>query len=367
MKILQVTEALEGGILGSISQLCNGLSERGHQVFLAYSKRPETPDNLHAYFNKEIVLFEVKLNREINLFKDIKGLINFYFLFKKVQPEIIHLHSSKAGVLGKLSSIIYGKKHRVFYSPRGLSFLQSNESQIKLRFYKTIEKIMSNINATTVACSESEKDEINFHLNCKNLVLIENAIPTDIIFPKSHNDNDIIIIGTSGRLCYQKDPELFLKIVKKINCLNKQINKDIKFIWVGDGQFYKNELQAAGVEVTGWLQRSEVLRTISKFDIYLQTSKWEGMPISVIESQVAGIPAVVTDVVGNRDVIENRITGFVSNEIDDLSRHLINLIEDKGLRLQMGSSAREKGLVRFNLNRMLDEYEALYLEYYSKT
>lgn len=362
MKILQVTEALEGGILGSISQLCNGLSERGHQVYLAYSKRPETPKNLRAYFNNEVELIEVSLNREINLLKDIKGLKRVYMLFKNLQPEIIHLHSSKAGVLGKLSSMFYRKEHKVFYSPRGLAFLQANESQYKQTFYKLIEKIMSNTCAITVACSESEKKEIKSHLKCKDLVLIENAISTDIVTPKIINKTDTIIIGTTGRLCYQKDPQQFLNIVRTINSLSKSINKRIRFVWVGDGQLYKNELQAGGVEVTGWLQRNEVLKTISNFDIYLQTSKWEGMPISVIEAQVAGIPAVVTDVVGNRDVIENRRTGYVASGIDEMSSYLMKLIKDEDLRLQMGSSAREKGLSRFNLNRMLDEYEALYLE-----
>ena len=99
-------------------------------------------------------------------------------------------------------------------------------------------------------------------------------------------------------------------------------------------------LQEAGVEVTGWKSRPEALAEMSRLDIYLHPSRWEGMPIALIEAQIAGLPAVATDVVGNRDVIREGETGFVRADAGGLSEALTRLIADPALRASMGSRAR---------------------------
>jgi glycosyltransferase involved in cell wall biosynthesis len=100
---------------------------------------------------------------------------------------------------------------------------------------------------------------------------------------------------------------------------------------------------------------------MSELDIYVQTSRWEGMPVALIEAQVAGIPAVVTDVVGNRDVVVHGVTGFVGSD-EEIPGYLEQLRGDRKLREEMGAAARELAVAKFSMDtifhRWLNTYES---------
>jgi glycosyltransferase involved in cell wall biosynthesis len=108
------------------------------------------------------------------------------------------------------------------------------------------------------------------------------------------------------------------------------------------------------------MTRPEALERMRELDIYLHPSRWEGMPVALIEAQLAALPAVATDVIGNRDVIVSGETGFLGRTAEALSRSLQMLIDDRALRERMGRQARERALLRFTVERMVDEYERLY-------
>jgi glycosyltransferase involved in cell wall biosynthesis len=95
-------------------------------------------------------------------------------------------------------------------------------------------------------------------------------------------------------------------------------------------------------------------------DIYLHPSRWEGMPVALIEARVCGLPAVATDVVGNRDVVVHGETGFLCRSTDEMAEALARLVHEPALRRRLGANARERALPRFNLDRLVDELEALY-------
>jgi glycosyltransferase involved in cell wall biosynthesis len=90
-------------------------------------------------------------------------------------------------------------------------------------------------------------------------------------------------------------------------------------------------------------------------DIYVQTSLWEGMPVAVIEAQVAGVPAVVTDILGNRDVVRDGETGFVCRHEEEMVAQLVKLIREPKVRVHMGQQARRFAVTRFSIERLLDE------------
>jgi len=119
-------------------------------------------------------------------------------------------------------------------------------------------------------------------------------------------------------------------------------------------------LEAAGVDVTGWQERDKALDRLADLDVYVQTSLWEGMPIAVIEAQVAGIPAVVTDVVGNRDVVEDGVTGFVVANPREMYERVAQLSKDPDLRYKMGAEARRRARIRFSLDRMVGDLIGAY-------
>ena len=127
-KILFIVEAMGGGVFTYIVDLSNELVNE-YDMYLAFAVRNQTPENYRDYFDERIHLIEVKnFTRSINLIKDIKAFIEIKSIAKKIKPDIIHLHSSKAGALGRFA--FNGRKTPLFYTPHGYSFLMQNHSKL---------------------------------------------------------------------------------------------------------------------------------------------------------------------------------------------------------------------------------------------
>jgi glycosyltransferase involved in cell wall biosynthesis len=353
---LQISEAFGGGVFASVTGLANGLAERGHEVHIAYSRRPQTPTDIAAHIDGAIRLHELELARPIDAKADWQGMLAIRRLLRSIDPDIIHLNSSKAGVLGRVAARLTGHQSRTYYSPRGLSFLQQDSSAPMRRLYEAIEWSMARLGGTIVACSASEYELVRAKIRPRRLVLIDNGIHVDLVPARTDRGDGIVRVGTTAIIKYQKNPLLFANLAQRAKASN------VEFVWIGDGDPVQRDLlQRAGVKVTGWIPRVDVLAQMSRLDVYLYPSLWEGMPLALIEAQVCGVPAVVMDAVGNRDIVRNGETGFVGRTFDELSAQLDQLIRAPDLRLRMGTAAREIALKRFDIRRVIDEYEALYL------
>jgi glycosyltransferase involved in cell wall biosynthesis len=355
LRILQLTETLVGGVFTSITRLCNGLAARGHEVHLAFSRRAETPADVAAHLDPAVVLHELRLVRRIDPAADLAGFLAVRRLIRAVAPDVVHLHSSKAGVLGRAAAFTTGDAPRVFYSPRGLSFLQEDASPRARSLYRTIERACARLGGMVVACSASEEALIREHIAPRRVALVENAVDTASVPTRRIRDDGLVRVGIAGRITHARNPGLFAELARR------RAGATTHFVWIGGGDPTDARLlESAGVEVTGWKSRADALDAMSRLDIYLHPSLWEGMPIALIEAQTAGLPAVATDIVGNRDVIREGETGFLRRDAAGLDEALGALIADRDLRERMGARARECALPRFDLARMVDEWERLY-------
>lgn len=355
MRVLQVCESFGGGNYSSVTQICNGLAECGHEVHLGYSRRAETPADFAASLHPTIVLHELRMTREIAPLTDLRALLAVWRLFIQVDPEIIHLHSSKAGFLGRAAGFLAGRNRTVFYSPRGLSFLQQDASANKRRLFRWLEWGAARLGGTLVACSQGELEQIRDHIAPRSVVLIENAVPIAMVPCKRQRQDGKVRIGTAGRISAARNPKLFAALARRLR------QEGVEFVWIGGGEEAdRNLLTGGAVQVSGWLTRREALAAVADLDIYLQTSLWEGMPIAVIEAQVAGIPAVVTDVLGNRDVVLDGETGYVCRGEEALAARLVELVAEEARREAFGCRARELALRRFDVERLLNDLEAAY-------
>ena len=356
LRILQVSEAFTGGVFASVTGLSNGLAERGHDVHVAFARRAETPADVAAHVHASVKLHELSLVRAIDPVADWKGLLVLRRLIRDLAPDIVHLHSSKAGVLGRIATRLSGRRPRLFYSPRGLSFLQEDHSPRARRLYTRIEWAMARLPGTIVACSESEMQLARLHIRPRRLALVENAVDVDAVPLRRDRGDGRLRVGGVGRITAARNPRLFVLLADDAATAN------VDFIWIGDGDPDDRALlEQHGVRVTGWLSRTAALAEMSRLDLYLHPSLWEGMPIALIEAQVCGLPAIVTDVVGNRDVIRHGETGFIGRDRAELAAHLSRLLGDAELRRSLGARARTLALARFNVRRMVLEYEQLYV------
>lgn len=346
-KILFIVEAMGGGVFTYIVDLSNELVNE-YDIYIAYAVRKQTPENYRDYFDKRIQLIEVKnFNRSINPTKDIKAFIEIKNIAKRIKPDIIHLHSSKAGALGRFA--FNGRKTPLFYTPHGYSFLMQNHSTVKRLIYKAVETICSRRNCMTISCSEGEHQEtlkltknatyVNNGINIKELQkLIKKAGPaTDHPFT----------VFTLGRICYQKNPALFNQIAEAL--------PKIKFLWIGDGEL-RGELTSPNIEITGWVKREKALRYSLEGDVFILTSLWEGLPISLLESMYMKKLCVVNNVIGNRDVIHNKENGFVCDSVDDF----VDAIREAHNHQNYIDNAYYEVLNKYNTEVMANSYSKIY-------
>lgn len=157
-KLLMVCEAFGGGVFTYVSQLCNDMVD-DFDVYLAYSLRPQTPKNYKDFLDKRVHLIQIKSFGEkslTNIPNDIKIIKELRKIEKDVKPDIIHLHSSIAGGMGRLA--YKGKNNTVVYTPHGYAHILMGPSK-KSTMYKWMEKILGKTNSMTLTCCESE-DEV---------------------------------------------------------------------------------------------------------------------------------------------------------------------------------------------------------------
>lgn len=304
-KVLYVVEAMGGGVFTYIVDLANELVNE-FDMYIAYAVRPQTPKDYKDYFDKRIHLIEVKsFDREINPIKELKAVKEVKKIAEEVKPDIIHLHSSKAGVIGRVA--FDGNKVSLFYTPHGYSFLMANYNPVKRWIFKMIETVLAKRNCTIISCSPGEHQE-TLKLT-KNATYVNNAINVldlNNSLSKIEKVNHPFTVFTLGRICYQKNPEMFNEVANAM--------PSTRFLWIGDGEL-RDELKASNIEITGWVDREEALKRSMNADVFILTSLWEGLPISLLEAMYMKKLCIVSNVLGNRDVIHNGDNGYVCDDV----------------------------------------------------
>lgn len=336
-----------GGIFSYIVDLSNELINY-YDIYIAYAVRKQTPQNYMDYFDKRINLIKVEnFCRSINPIKDIKAMLELKQIEKKIKPDIIHLHSSKAGAIGRIA---FNGKIPMFYTPHGYSFLMENCNAIKRILFKSIEYICAKRKCVTISCSAGEHLE-TLKLT-KKAVYVNNGININELqknIDKTEKINHPFTVFTLGRICYQKDPTLFNEIAKQLS--------DIRFIWIGDGEL-RNELNSSNIEVTGWVDRMKAIKYAVNADVFILPSRWEGLPISLLEAMYMKKICIVSNVIGNRDVIINNYNGFICLNADDFIKKI------KTVRINdfdsVVENAHDEILKKYNTQIMASEYKDIY-------
>lgn len=348
-KILFVVEAMGGGVFTYIVDLTNELI-KSYEMYIAYAVRPQTPKDYREYFDERIHLIEVKnFTRFINPLKDLKAITEVKKIASHVKPDIIHLHSSKAGVIGRI--VFNGKNIPLFYTPHGYSFFMENYKPAKRMMFKLIEFVMAKMRCITISCSPSEYQE-TLKLT-KRARYVNNGINTeelDKILETVVRDDHPFTVFSLGRICYQKNPTLFNEIAEAM--------PDVHFLWIGDGEL-RDELKSKNIEITGWVERTEALKRSYNADVFLLTSLWEGLPISLLEAMYMKKLCVVNDVIGNHDVIHNGENGFVCRNVDEFAGAVQKAIQNRDTD-RLVSTAFEDIKTQYNTVVMAKEYTKIY-------
>lgn len=349
LKILYVVEAFGGGVFTYLSELCNELINK-YDIYIAYGIRSETPNNFQEYFDSKIHFYHVEnFCRELNITKDISAIRELKDIAMEVNPDIIHLHSSKAGAIGRIA--FSGKKVALFYTPHGYSFLMQNCNIGKRGIYWLAEVILAKRKCITICCGAGEYIEAK--KIAKHVTVVNNGINIeemqDILAQDRKVERKQFTVFTLGRICQQKNPMLFNEIAEQL--------KDVRFIWVGDGEL-RESLNAHNIEITGWLSRCEALRIANDADLFILTSEWEGMPLSIIEAMYMRKVCVISDISGNREIIKNKQNGYLCKTLPEYVE-IIKEVKDKDNE-EMCEMAYREVINKYNTKIMGMSYSQIY-------
>lgn len=353
LHVLHLVESFEGGVFNVLVQLCRSSDGAAFRHTILHAHRPKTPANARELFDTDIAMEELAMGRSLSPRGDLSSLMRVLSALRRLKPDVLHLHSSKAGAIGRLAAALL--RIPCLYSPHGFSFLMLDASPRKRAAYRLIEKLLARLGGTIVACSETE---YRHALSLGRAALINNGVDVGLLArilaeQREGRDGGTVTVGTSGRISFQKNPALFAALAERFPAC--------RWIWIGEGELDRELKQAkVPIEITGWQDREGTLRRVADLDIYVQTSSWEGMPISVLEAMGLGKPVVATAVVGNQDLVRDGATGFLGSDLEGLALGMARLVSDPALRERQGKAGRDRVLAEFDALRKIEEWESLY-------
>jgi len=357
MRVLHVIARLNvGGTARYITQLANELPKHGIETFVAtgFVQGDEVEDPTA----QSIAVIRIPaLGRSINPIKDHLARKQLDAIIAQVKPDIIHTHTFKAGYLIRMKK----QSVPVIHTFHGHLLDDPEFSGLKSMIIIAIEKALAKKTAKLVTVGEIVGQELlHHHIGVKEqYVSIAPGVVALKLTPRAealHNigltDNGQPIIGWIARVTGVKNPMRALAVAGAI--------EDANFIIAGGGDLLEDVKAAApaNVRVIGWAKAEDVL---GASDIILSTSENEGMPVALIEAQLAGKPVVATDVGSVSEVIANHETGLVTNKNPNSIAAAINtLILDTQKRTAMGALAASRAHSLFSVDRMINAHIALY-------
>lgn len=289
MRILHITETFSAGTGSAIIGYANAIRAQGMESWLlAQDRGSGLFDELGD--SSPFVHARIVSPGLLNLWRAIGSAV------EEVQPDIVHLHSSLAGGVGRLR-LMFRNKPITVYSPHCFAFERRDITKQKRWIYRGVELLLARRTAAFVCVSPHEAELARRLGSRADVVNLLNAFPgrpreatTATFSSPTASTTDTIRMVTVGRIAPQKDPDMFVQIVSMLRGAD-----DVEATWVGDGVGHvRDNLEMSGVKVTGWLPAQQVPAAISGHTVYVHTAGWEAaLPIAAIDAMVAGLPVVV--------------------------------------------------------------------------
>ncbi len=340
-----------GGAQSHVITLCEGLLSQNFKVELIVGGEKSILSNILSA--KGVVVHHVSsFHREINFIFDIISLLDIIKVIKSINPDIVSLHSSKAGFIGRLACKIC--KIPCVFTAHGWAFTEGVKSH-KRYIFIIIEILLSKITNKVIAVSKYD-----FNLAIKynvclppKLVQIYNGINFSNVIRTTRNSFDIIDLVMVARFDIPKDQ---LKLIKSIIPIT-----NIRLNLIGDGpnllecRKYVDDLGIQNkVIFHGFV--SNVRDFIKNMDIFILISNYEGFPISTIEAMSVGMPIIISNVGGASEAVINGENGYLvdNQDLNTITNAVKNFTIDPQLIDKMGLKSRELYLNCFESKKMVD-------------
>lgn len=351
---LRICHVVESGATGTLEMVLLAAETqrvRGHRVTIAYSKRPGTPADLRARVHPGVGLEHLRMRPFIPHL--IGWCLQLRRLLKHTAPDVLHLHCSLAGFFGRLVAA-HGSAGHVLYSPHCISLMHIDLGALELAVYRALERMAQRIRpAVYLACARPEQEVIARQIGA-SVRLLENAVQDDLATrfrPRVDHQGELRRVVSCARIAPLKGPETFAEICRAVRAVQPQV----EFMWVGDGKpADRAALEEAGVVVTGWRTRDEALRRVADSCVYLSTSRWEGMPVSVLEAMAIGVPVLCRRADWSESIIDDGETGRLFDHTDAAVEALL---AESTWRAKVANAAAKVASKRFSEARFASDLE----------
>jgi glycosyltransferase involved in cell wall biosynthesis len=354
--LLLITLAEVGGAQSYVIALLPALSDRFDVTVAAHGEGPLR----HAAVAAGVRYVPLRhVRRAVSLWRDPLGLVELLILILRSRPEIVHASSSKAGILGRLAASLAGVPIRIF-TVHGWAF--SAHAGVPGRIYRLAERLLLPLTSTTICVAEYIKRVGIAAGACRpeRALVIPNAVDVGS-FPRAVPRDGVVELISVGRM---REPKDFVTLVRALARLRRGT---FRASLVGDGpdrSMIEAELARLGLSDAVVLlgDRSDVPDLLARADVFVCSSRSEGMPVSILEAMAAGLPVVASSVGGVPELVDDGRTGFLvrPGEAVALADALALLVGDPVLRERLGAASHREALERFDLSRFRAAHVELY-------
>lgn len=347
--------------------LKNSKDNDEYEKYLVVSNQYKEQEERVKKYVKNI--YYVDMTRNMSFSKDLRSIKKLKKVIKEIKPDIVYLHSSKAGGIGRLA-LWFNKKIKVIYNAHGWYF-NAQISEKKKKIYILMEKILAKHTDIIVNISKDEYESAvkNKIAPKEKMCIIENGIDfskfkdsdkyREITREKYNINKDEVVIGVVGRLTEQKDPMTSVKAFKLIN----EKYSNTKLMFVGSGELENDVIHYAKengiydkVIITGWV--NDVEKYIPAFDIAILPSKWEGFGLVLVEYMACNKPIVASNVGGIKNIIVDNVNGYL------IEAENVKMLEDKIIKIIRSNKFYNefydwKKLQKYDVARLIEQHKKI--------
>ena len=372
IKIAHIAHSV-GGVDVCLRLILDNIDSIKYSNIVIHGSSDTSKPFLDQYKNR-VQSYRIAIFRDISLVQDVKAIFSTYSILAKEKPDLIHAHSAKGGIIGRIVGMLLGIK--VIYTPHAFPYL-STPNKLKRNLFLSIEKVLAHGNHLLLATSASEKkraiEEVGYKQ--KNTIVFQNCIePIIKLQPLSIDATwPADYICTVGRPSYQKNIEQMIRVLHEVNKVTK-----LHLVVMGVGpvsnklESVKNLIQeldmSQDITLLNWTERSDVFTIIKQSKFYISTSRYEGLPYAIIESLALSKPCIVSNCDGNIDLIEDDYNGFIIPRNDNkiFKEKILELLADENLLDTLSNNANQSFVEKYDIKKNIPKLEEIYLKYSKK-
>jgi len=346
-----------GGAQIHVRDMAARLADDGHRVAVIAGERPVNDEFLPQSAQLLVVPY---LRRDVALAADARSLKHLSTCISQLQPDIVSIHSSKAGLLGRIACKRVGQ--RCLFTAHGWVFTDGVPTA-RRALYRMCEKIVSGWANRIITVSDKDHAlGLDLGIPASQLARIHNGVK-DVRSnrKKARSPSPRLRVAMVARFDKQKDQPLLLKALCEV--------PEVHATFVGDGPLLeegKSMASSLGVSDRTRFEgyRSAVQEELDDADAFVLCSNWEGFPRTSLEAMRASLPVVVSDVGGAKEAIVEGQTGFCipRGDLEALIHRLRLLVRYPELRAKMGEEGRKRFLAEFTFDRMYRQTVQVYDE-----